>query len=193
MKAIILNGFSQDPQLESELLIVNGLTSLLAEKNCQVERFNTATMAINPCRGCFSCWVRTPGCCVIKDDQAAILASLAACELRILLSPVTFGGYNFHLKKAIDRFIPILLPFFRYFHGEVHHPQRYPGQRKLLVVGSDGQGDAAMNETFRKVVYRNALNMQITDWQALTIRHGSAPEFISQSLRQAVEKLEVIQ
>jgi multimeric flavodoxin WrbA len=193
MKAIMLNGFGRDPQEEAERLIVNTLSSLLVERSCPVERFDTAAMTINPCSGCFSCWLRTPGRCIIRDDQEAVVASLAACELRILLTPVTFGGYGFHLKKAMDRSIPVLLPFFRHFHGEVHHPQRYPGRKKLLVVGSDGHGDAAMNETFRKIAQRNALNMQIPDWQALTIPLASTPEAIGQNLRQALEKLEVNQ
>jgi multimeric flavodoxin WrbA len=191
MKAIIINGFDQPPQAEAERLILDALGSLLAERNCPLERFDTAAMAIHPCSGCFDCWLKTPGRCAVRDDQESIVAGLAACELRILLTPVTFGGYGFHLKKAMDRSIPVLLPFFRHFHGEVHHPQRYPGRKKLLAVGSDGRGDAAMNETFARITRRNALNMQIDEWRALTIPLALSPEAIRQNLRQALDQLEV--
>jgi multimeric flavodoxin WrbA len=191
MKAIVLNGFAADPPIEGEQRIATALAGLLADCPFPVARFDTAAMAIAPCTGCFACWVRTPGHCVIRDDQEAIVASLAACELRILLTPVTFGGYGYHLKKAMDRSIPVLLPFFRRFRGEVHHPQRYPGERKLLVVGSDGHGNAAQNDTFREVVRRNALNMQINNWTALTIPLDSPQGAIVATVGQALDKMEV--
>ena len=26
-------------------------------------------IAINPCRGCFACWLKHPGTCAVKDEQ----------------------------------------------------------------------------------------------------------------------------
>jgi multimeric flavodoxin WrbA len=117
-------------------------------------------MDIKPCRGCFSCWIKTPGRCVIEaDDQEAILRATAASDLIIWLTPITFGGYAPELKKALDRIIPILLPFFTKVHGETHHPLRYPRRRRLLVIGTQKQQDADSENVFRRLVTRNALNM----------------------------------
>ena len=117
-------------------------------------------MDIQPCRGCFSCWVKTPGRCIIQgDDQEAILRATAASDLVIWLTPITFGGYAPELKKALDRIIPVLLPFFIKIRGETHHPLRYPRQRRLLAIGTQKQEDADSEAVFRRLVRRNALNM----------------------------------
>jgi multimeric flavodoxin WrbA len=126
----------------------------------EVRSFALAGMDIGPCRGCFSCWLKTPGRCVIADDQEAVLAAAAGCERFIWLTPVTFGGYSPELKKALDRIIPILLPFFKRVRGETHHPLRYPPfRRRLLVVGTRREDDAEGEQAFRRLVGRNALNM----------------------------------
>lgn len=193
MKAIILNGFDCAPELPVEALILSALERLLTERKYQSIRFDAADMNIKPCRGCFCCWVKTPGRCIIKDDQEAILACLAVSELRILLTPVSFGGYGYQLKKVMDRSIPILLPFFSSFHGEVHHPQRYPGQRRLLVIGSSPVEDGAMNDSFSKIAQRNALNMQIESRQALVFSGSPSELTVTNRLHEALHKLEVKQ
>ena len=121
--------------------------------------FALAGMDIQPCRGCFSCWVKTPGRCVIQDDEEAILAATAASDRVIWLTPITFGGYSPELKKALDRIIPILLPFFSKVRGQTHHPLRYPRPRRLLAIGTLKQEDADSEGVFRHLVGRNALNM----------------------------------
>ena len=126
----------------------------------EVKAFALAGMNIKPCRGCFSCWVKTPGRCIIDDDdQEAILRATAVSDLVIWLTPITFGGYSPELKKALDRIIPILLPFFIKIRGETHHPLRYPQQRRLLVIGTQRQDDADSENIFHHLVHRNALNM----------------------------------
>jgi len=103
--------------------------------------------------------VKTPGRCVIHDDEEAILGATAASDRVIWLTPITFGGYSPELNKALDRIIPILLPFFAKVRGETHHPLRYPRPRRLLAIGTLKQEDADSEGVFRHLVGRNALNM----------------------------------
>lgn len=93
------------------------------------------------------------------DDQEAVLTATAGSDLIIWLTPITFGGYAPELKKALDRIIPVLLPFFTRVKGETHHPLRYPLRRRLLVIGTQKQADADSENVFRFLVGRNALNM----------------------------------
>jgi multimeric flavodoxin WrbA len=125
----------------------------------EMKAFPLAAMDIQPCRGCFSCWVKTPGRCIIRDDEEQILAATAASDRVIWLTPVTFGGYAPELKKALDRIIPILLPFFTTVRGETHHPLRTPRPRRLLAIGTLKGPDAESEAVFRRLVGRNALNM----------------------------------
>ena len=82
-------------------------------------------MEIRPCIGCFGCWVQTPGECLIDDAARQIAPAIIGSDLVIYLTPVTFGGYSSELKKALDRCICLILPFFTKIDGEMHHKPRY--------------------------------------------------------------------
>ncbi len=168
MKAVFLKGSpaaGQDPLSNRAAAAV---TAALKARNWQSKAFALAGMDIQPCRGCFSCWVKTPGSCVIRaDDQEQILRAWAEADLIAWLTPITFGGYAPELKKTLDRIIPVLLPFFIKLRGETHHPQRYPRRRRLLAVGTLKQEDAESEGNFRLLVQRNALNMG--DIEATTV------------------------
>ncbi len=160
MKAIFLKGSpaaGQDPLSNRAAATV---TAMMKAKGWETKAVALAGMDIHPCRGCFSCWVKTPGTCVLKDDgQEPILRAWAEADLIAMLTPITFGGYAPELKKALDRIIPVLLPFFITIRGETHHPQRYPRTRRLLAIGTQKQEDADSEDVFRQLVRRNALNM----------------------------------
>ncbi len=76
-----------------------------------------------------------------------------------MLTPVVYGGFGPLLKSAMDRSIPILLPYFKLVQGEVHHPSRYTQQYNLLVVGTLPLPDADKERIFSGLVVRNAINM----------------------------------
>ena len=159
MKAVFFKGSppaGRDPLSNRAAAAVS---AALKARGWDTKAFALAGMDIQPCRGCFSCWVKTPGRCVIHDDEEAILGATAASDRVIWLTPITFGGYSPELKKALDRIIPILLPFFAKVRGETHHPLRYPRPRRLLAIGTLKQEDADSEGVFRHLVGRNALNM----------------------------------
>jgi multimeric flavodoxin WrbA len=159
MKAVFFKGSppaGRDPLSNRAAAAVS---AALKARNWDAKAFALAGMDIQPCRGCFSCWVKTPGRCVIHDDEEAILRATAASDRVIWLTPITFGGYSPELKKALDRIIPILLPFFAKVRGETHHPLRYERRRRLLAIGTLKQEDADSEGVFRHLVGRNALNM----------------------------------
>jgi multimeric flavodoxin WrbA len=159
LKALFLKGSppaGRDPLCNRAAAAVTARTNALG---WETKAFPLAAMDIRPCRGCFSCWLKTPGRCVIQDDQEGILQEFPASDRVIWLTPVCFGGYAPELKKALDRVIPVLLPFFIRLRGETHHPQRYPRRRRLLVVGTQRDADPESEAVFRRLVGRNALNM----------------------------------
>jgi multimeric flavodoxin WrbA len=167
MKAVFFKG---SPPAGRDLLCNRASAAVMARTKTldwEIKSFALAGMDIKACRGCFSCWVKTPGRCVIDDDQEAILRATAVSDMVIWLTPITFGGYSPELKKALDRIIPVLLPFFARVRGETHHPLRYPLRRRLLVIGTQREEDPDSEGVFRHLVGRNALNMG--DAQASTV------------------------
>jgi multimeric flavodoxin WrbA len=118
-----------------------------------------ATPSVRHCVGCFRCWIKTPGRCVIGDRGADFAMLMAKHEQVIFLSRLVFGGLSPDVKAILDRSIGFLLPFFRKLNGETHHVQRYEKSPafRYLFYGSDITDRE--KATARKLASANALNL----------------------------------
>ena len=115
---------------------------------------------IRPCLGCFQCWVKTPGLCIMTDDSAnAIACQEIQSDVLILLSKVCYGGYSYDVKSFLDRSIPNILPFFETVNGEMHHEMRYERFPYMITIGY-GTHTEQERQTFISLAERNALNMR---------------------------------
>ena len=133
MKILILNEDS-NPLSSTQTATISLLASHLAEQKHQVITMNTSQLKIADCIGCFNCWLKTPGICVIKDDQADLLAKAIHSDLLLMVSPVRKGFITSQLKRSIDRLIPTSLPFFRVKEGQFSHVHRYPKTPDMALL-----------------------------------------------------------
>lgn len=124
----------------------------------------SANPIVKPCVGCFTCWIKTPGKCVVKDRCADIPQKLSECNELVLVSPIVYGGYSAAVKAVIDRSIPYILPYFRIVNGEMHHKMRYKNKLKI-TVHFYGDCDLYEQETARMIVKANALNFGADAWE----------------------------
>ena len=81
--------------------------------------------SIKNCIGCFGCWIKTPGQCVIKDGYDIMGEILARAEAVTIISRCVYGGYSPFIKNIWDRSISYILPFFKTKNNETHHKRRY--------------------------------------------------------------------
>jgi multimeric flavodoxin WrbA len=109
----------------------------------------------------------------------------------VLFTPITFGGYSSTLKKALDHWIPLLLPFFRSFHGETHHPLRYARRMRVLALGVLPQADAESEDIFRRLVQRNARNLGDAPHATIVATAGDGQERLRADLARGLAELEV--
>jgi multimeric flavodoxin WrbA len=154
MKAFILNGLEKKDDALYEMI-----SDLLKHLNWEINTFSPQDRHVAPCQGCFGCWTKTPGICVIDDDGRDVVKRAVQSDMIVFLSPVTFGGYSSDLKKAIDRLIPIILPFFMKIDGEIHHKPRYARSPLLIGVGLLSNPDEESTQIFKTLVARNAINL----------------------------------
>ncbi|MDR3164247.1 MAG: hypothetical protein LBU13_01560, partial [Synergistaceae bacterium] len=90
-----------------------------------------ALPSVRKCVGCFGCWVRTPGVCVIADRARDFAAKFGAREEFTVVSRLYCGGPSPDVKAFLDRSIPSLLPYFEVVDGVMRHALRYPALRSL--------------------------------------------------------------
>jgi multimeric flavodoxin WrbA len=157
MRALILDGAEADDGLTA--LALAGLTAELEARGDAVEVIAGRDAVVAACRGCFGCWTRTPGECVVRDDAAGLLERYIAADLVAYVTPVTFGGYSAALKTLVDRIIPLLDPRFTRVRGEFHHRLRYQRYPQLVGFGTLPAADQGAERTFATLLARNGLNI----------------------------------
>lgn len=158
MIATVLNGTPPEGGFCGEVAGV--LLEELRARHYEALDMPLAQMDIAPCRGCFGCWVRSPGECVIADAGRDVARAVIGCDLTVWLTPVSFGGYGSTLKQAVDRMVlPLISPHFRFVNGEIHHRKRYRNIPRLLVLGVLPKADAEAARLFSTLVERNAINL----------------------------------
>lgn len=90
------------------------------------------TGSIKNCVGCFGCWIKTPGKCVIKDGYENLGEIFSRADNIIVVSECFYGGYSPFVKNILDRSISYLLPFFKIWNNEMHHQKRYKNNFKFI-------------------------------------------------------------
>lgn len=125
---------------------------------------------IAPCRGCFGCWLKTPGRCVIRDGFENLGELFAGCDELILVSRNVYGGFSADIKNVLDRSISFSLPFFTARNHEMHHSVRYKKQFSLKAVFYPaGDITEEEKETAREIVKANEVNLNAKKSDAVFI------------------------
>ena len=178
---VLLDGSPADCGQMAPVLAL--LKELLEETDARVSCFTLRELSMAHCIGCFGCWLETPGVCIEADAGQGLTEAIARSDLTILLSPVTFGGYAAELKKSVDRWLPLTLPFFRKVRGEIHHAPRYARYPRLVGIGVQPVADAAEADNFRLLVGRNAINFHAPSFAADVIVGSDPPQLQRALLR----------
>src|SRR5208337_5587080 len=95
---------------------------------------------IKNCIGCFTCWTKTPGVCVQKDDMTnELFPKWLEADLAVYATPLYHYTVNATMKAFIERTLPVLEPFLikRESDGRTSHPwrQKPPASVLLSVAG----------------------------------------------------------
>ncbi|MCB0082914.1 MAG: flavodoxin family protein [Caldilineaceae bacterium] len=188
MKGLILDGGLHAQATTSHLRSV--LEGIGNQLGWHVQSLVLREEKIAYCLGCFECWTSSPGLCRIDDEGRAVADAVIHSDLVIYLTPVTFGGYSSVLKKAIDRNIYLISPFFTKIDGEVHHQVRYEHYPMILGVGSLPQPDPGQAAIFAKLIERNAITMHAPAHAAVVVDETQEPAQVAATLQRECRRLQ---
>lgn len=137
------------------------LAQALQNKSNQVSHIHLRDLDIRYCLGCFGCWVKKPGQCLIDDDAAIVRRAVINSDLTVFASPVSMGMVSSELKRALDRLIPLVHPYLDIVQGEVHHKRRYAKYPRLgLILSASGDTDQEDLEIIERSFRRLAINFR---------------------------------
>jgi multimeric flavodoxin WrbA len=153
MKILALQG-SPRPKKYTQMVLEKFLEGA-ASRGAEWEIIHLANKKIHPCIGCYSCWYKTPGVCIHKDDVPELLEKLKTCDVEVWATPLYHYGMTAYMKLFLERTLPLVQPFFIENDGATSHPPRYPGKRaeKMVLISVcgflEGSHFDALVENFR--------------------------------------------
>ena len=93
---------------------------------------------INPCMGCFTCWLKTPGVCVFKDDMKSLLSEVLSSDIIVFAFPLYVDNVSGQMKIFLDRLMTLADPrITKDENGESRHQKRYDQPSPGVVVISN--------------------------------------------------------
>lgn len=136
MKILVINGSPKGTKSNTWQLTQAFLDGL-GETDFSV--IDIAKSNISSCLGCFYCWKKESGKCVIKDDMSHHLQQLLEADLIIWSFPLYYYGVPGALKTFIDRQLPLSLPFMNKEAKNGGHPSRYDrSHQKHILISTCG-------------------------------------------------------
>ncbi len=142
MKVTVFNGSPRGRKSNSHQ-IVEPLLEGARQAGAQAEEVFLIEKDIKHCRGCFTCWSKTPGKCVINDDMGGLMDLFLESDYVGLATPVYGMLMTGLLKNFTDRFLPLSMPHIEknddgsfYHEGRV---KRFPRQFFIANAGFPGE------------------------------------------------------
>lgn len=139
MKVIAINSSPRpDGQSKTEMMLGH-LVDGMKEAGATVETINLREKNLKNCIGCFTCWTKTPGKCVHKDDMSnEIYPKWLEADLAVYATPLYYHTMNGAMSNLRERTLPAVQPFLEIGDdGLTYHPLRHkvPDSVWLSVCG----------------------------------------------------------
>ncbi|NLV15684.1 MAG: flavodoxin family protein [Syntrophomonadaceae bacterium] len=134
MKIVAINGGPRKGQVSKTTMMLEAFLEGCRKAGAEVEVINLREKTINMCIGCYTCWVKTPGVCVHKDDMKDILDIRKGADVEVWATPLYIFGPTAMFKNFLDRSIPLYEPYIVEKDGLCAHPPRVADQVSDIVV-----------------------------------------------------------
>ncbi|WBW94996.1 hypothetical protein [Oceanirhabdus sp. W0125-5] len=116
--------------------------------------------SISSCIGCWNCWVKTPGRCVMKDEMAEFYPNYINSDTVILLIDTVQGFISHQAKAFFDRTIPHYHPYIELVDGECHHVARYNNYPDMVFYYDTEDLTNQEEQVIEDYLYRTAYHFQ---------------------------------
>jgi len=165
MKVFAINSSARTGDVSKTEIMLDWLVQGLRREQAEVEVVNIHRKRINYCKGCFTCWTKTPGACVFtKDDMSRELyPKYLGCDLFIMATPLFHYTVNAKMKTFIERTLPMAQPFFELRNGVTTHPLRHepPPIVVLSVAGFPEMSVFDQLSSYIQFLYKERLVAEI--------------------------------
>lgn len=154
---VVIDGGPRSSKLSKTTFMVDNFIEGAKKAGAKVETFKLKDYKIAHCTGCYTCWTKTPGECIFKDDMTMLRAKYRSADLVVFASPLYIFNVTGIMKDFMDRLLPIMKPYMLLDkQGHIKHPDRYPekGEQGFVVFSAGGFPDIDHNFDGLEAMYR---------------------------------------
>lgn len=140
MKVLVINGSPKGERSNTLKITKAFLEGLNKNGENTIEIIDLSKANIRHCTGCFACWTKTPGQCLLDDDMKLLLPKFVEADLIVWSFPLHSYSMPSKLKAFVDRTLPLKLPFMaERADGGGKHDLRYDiSDKKCVLISSSG-------------------------------------------------------
>jgi len=102
MKIVSING-SPKGKTSNTNVMIEALLKGFQSSDSEIHEILLSEKDIRYCKGCYSCWTKTPGRCIIDDDMKGLIEIMQGTDVFIIGTPLYFNNVSGTLKVFIDR------------------------------------------------------------------------------------------
>ncbi len=172
MKILAFNASPRKERSNTDILM-NHFIEGARKGGAEIEKHYIVDLDINGCLCCFTCWWKTPGKCVHRDDMDWIFPKLAEADIIFFGTPIYGNNITHYMQRLVERTFPVSLPEMIVKDGEVTHPGRQQKIPQIVVAANCGFPESTSFNIIRGL-FPTALHIQLPAGQILQYTDGKA-------------------
>jgi len=165
MKVLLLRGNPRKEGFTQRL--VDEFAKGVCETEAKLTDVDLTSANLQPCLGCFHCWLVQPGQCVHSDAMTGLLEQVLEADVIVCATPVYFFAMSSSMKVFFERLFPLSEEGMEpsglgVLRNRLRDPKRWKNKKFIsIVVGALRSPETyePINQTFRLIA--DTLSMEL--------------------------------
>lgn len=171
MKVLAFNASPRKEQSISDI-IMNLFLKGAEEAEAETESYYVVDLNVKGCVGCFSCWTKTPGKCIYRDDMDWIIPKYVEADIIYLGTPIYNYNIIHYLQRMTERMLPMALPYMEERDGATRHPERHERKQQKSVLAAVAGFPDVENFNQAKALFPNSMHIFLPSAQMIQDPEG---------------------